>query len=149
MLSVASRYLGRVDASDSKREYLCSIVGFMPLVIWGSDRNLSGCRYDVATRDKTTFLCSRTFALFTLRTLLKAIICCLQLNTQWLLERHTEGGLLVIDAVELWSMYFFRNAQSESHSDPHDIYMLSLFYQLLNYNLFTEHVVIYLMQRHH
>jgi hypothetical protein len=31
MLSVASRYLGRVDASDSKREYLCSIVGFMPL----------------------------------------------------------------------------------------------------------------------
>jgi hypothetical protein len=40
MLSVASRYLSRVDASDSKREYLCSIVGFMPLVIWGSDRNL-------------------------------------------------------------------------------------------------------------
>jgi hypothetical protein len=38
MLSVASRYLGRVDASDSKREYLCSIVGFMPLVIWGSDK---------------------------------------------------------------------------------------------------------------
>jgi hypothetical protein len=35
MLSVASRYLGRVDASDSKREYLCSIVGFMSLVIWG------------------------------------------------------------------------------------------------------------------
>jgi hypothetical protein len=35
MLSVASTYLGRVDASDSKREYLCSIVGFMPLVIWG------------------------------------------------------------------------------------------------------------------
>jgi hypothetical protein len=40
MLSIASRYLGRVDASDSKREYLCSIVGFMPLVIRGSDRNL-------------------------------------------------------------------------------------------------------------
>jgi hypothetical protein len=35
MLSVASRYLGQVDASDSKREYLCSIVGFVPLVIWG------------------------------------------------------------------------------------------------------------------
>jgi hypothetical protein len=31
MLSVASSYLGRVDASDSKREYLCSIFGFMPL----------------------------------------------------------------------------------------------------------------------
>jgi hypothetical protein len=31
MLFVASRYLGREDASYSKREYLCSIVGFMPL----------------------------------------------------------------------------------------------------------------------
>jgi hypothetical protein len=27
MLSVVSRYFGQVDASDSKREYLCSIVG--------------------------------------------------------------------------------------------------------------------------
>jgi hypothetical protein len=44
--------------------------------------------------------------LFTLRTLLKAIICCSQLNTQWLLKRHPEGGLLVIDAVGLRSMYF-------------------------------------------
>jgi hypothetical protein len=44
--------------------------------------------------------------LFTLRTLLKTIICCLQLNTQWLLGRHPEGGLLVIDAVGLQSMYF-------------------------------------------
>jgi hypothetical protein len=35
MLSVASSYLGRVDASDSKREYLCSIVGFMPLFSLG------------------------------------------------------------------------------------------------------------------
>jgi hypothetical protein len=44
--------------------------------------------------------------LFTLRTLLKVIICCLQLNTQWLLGWHPEGGLLVIDAVGLRSMYF-------------------------------------------
>jgi hypothetical protein len=51
-------------------------------------------------------LCLRTFALFTLRTLLQAIICCLQLNTRWLLRRHPGGGLLVIDAVGLWSMYF-------------------------------------------
>jgi hypothetical protein len=79
MLSVATRYLGRVDASDSKREYLCSIVGFMPLVIWGSDRNV------VATREKITFLCPRTFALFTLSTLLNAIIYCSQLNTQGVL----------------------------------------------------------------
>jgi hypothetical protein len=106
MLSVASRYLGRVDASDSKREYLCSIVGFMPLVIWGSDRNLWGCRCAVATREKTTFLYPRTFALFTLHTLLIAIIRCSQLNTQCLLGRHSEGGLLVIDTVGLRSMYF-------------------------------------------
>jgi hypothetical protein len=99
MFSIASRYLGRVGASDSKREYLCSIVGFMPLVIWG-------CRCVVATREKTTFFCPRTFPLFTLRTLLNAIIRCSQLNTQCLLERHLEGGLLVIDAVRLWSMYF-------------------------------------------
>jgi hypothetical protein len=31
MLSVVSSYLGQVDTSDSKRGYLCSIVGFMPL----------------------------------------------------------------------------------------------------------------------
>jgi hypothetical protein len=41
-----------------------------------------------------------------LRTLRKAIICCSQLNTRWLLGRHPEDGLLVIDAFGLWSMYF-------------------------------------------
>jgi hypothetical protein len=51
-------------------------------------------------------MCSRTFALFTLRTLLNAVICCLQLNTQRVLGQHRESGLLVIDAVGLWSMYF-------------------------------------------
>jgi hypothetical protein len=49
---------------------------------------------------------SKTFALFTLRNLLNAIICYSQLNTQSLLRRHSEGGLLVIDAVGLRSMYF-------------------------------------------
>jgi hypothetical protein len=44
---------------------------------------------------------------------------------------------------------FYCNAQSKSHSDPRDIYTLSLFYQLPNCNLFTQHVVIYLMERHH
>jgi hypothetical protein len=48
----------------------------------------------------------RTFALFTLRTLLNAVIRCSQINTQCLLGRHSEGGLLVIDAVGLRSMYF-------------------------------------------
>jgi hypothetical protein len=50
--------------------------------------------------------CSRTFVLFTLHTLLKAIICCLQINTQRLLGRHPAGGLLVIDAIGLRSMYY-------------------------------------------
>jgi hypothetical protein len=39
---------------------------------------------------------------------------------------------------------FFSNAQSESHSDPHDICILSLFYQLPNCNLFTQHVLFIL-----
>jgi hypothetical protein len=56
--------------------------------------------------EKTTFLFPRTFALFTLRILLNAVIYCLQLNTRWLLRRHLEGGLLVIDVVGLRSMYF-------------------------------------------
>jgi hypothetical protein len=51
-------------------------------------------------------LCPRTFALFTLRTLLNAIICCSQLNTQGVLERFPASGFLVIDAVGLRSMYF-------------------------------------------
>jgi hypothetical protein len=52
-------------------------------------------------------LCPRTFALFTLRTLLNTIICCLQLNTQGVLGRFLASGFLVIDAVGLRSMYFF------------------------------------------
>jgi hypothetical protein len=51
-------------------------------------------------------LCPRTFALFTLHTLLNAIICCSQLNTQGVLGRLPTSGLLVIDAVGLRSMYF-------------------------------------------
>jgi hypothetical protein len=59
-----------------------------------------------STREKTIFLYPRTFALFTLRTLLNTVICYSQLNTQWFLGWHPEGGLLVIDAVGLRSMYF-------------------------------------------
>jgi hypothetical protein len=51
-------------------------------------------------------MCPRTFALFTLRTLLNAIICCSQLNTQGVLGRFPASGLLVIDAAGLRSMYF-------------------------------------------
>jgi hypothetical protein len=51
-------------------------------------------------------LYQRTFALFTLRTLLNAVIRCSHLNTQGVLERLPASGLLVIDAVGLQSMYF-------------------------------------------
>ena len=49
-----------------------------------SDSNFYGGGCAVATRDKTEVLCPRIFVLFTLHTLLNAIICCLQLNTQGL-----------------------------------------------------------------
>jgi hypothetical protein len=39
---------------------------------------------------------------------------------------------------------FCRKAQSESHSDPHDICTLSLLYQLPSCNLFTQHVLFIL-----
>jgi hypothetical protein len=77
-------------------------------------------------------------------------LCLMQLSVaQGVLGRLPASGLLVIDAVGLWSMYFFRIAQSESHSDSHDICTLSLLYQLPNCNLFTQHIIIYLMERHH
>ena len=44
--------------------------------------------------------------LFTLRTLLNAIIRCLQLNINGEHGSQPEGGLLVIDAVGERSMYF-------------------------------------------
>jgi hypothetical protein len=59
--------------------------GCMPLVILEIDNNFQGCRCVVATMKKTKIFCSRTFVLFTLHTLLKAIIYYLQLNTQGLI----------------------------------------------------------------
>jgi hypothetical protein len=56
--------------------------GFMPLVIWESDNNFLDLRCAIATREKTTILCPRIIVLFTLHTLLNAIIHFLQLNTQ-------------------------------------------------------------------
>jgi hypothetical protein len=56
--------------------------GSMPLVIWESDNNFKDSRCAVATREKTTILCPRIIVLFILHTLLNAVICCLQLNTQ-------------------------------------------------------------------
>jgi hypothetical protein len=67
-----------------------------------------------------------------------------------MVARMTSGGRIISHRCSWIMVYVFcRNAQSESHSDPHDICMLALSYQLPNYNLFTQHVVIYLMERHH
>jgi hypothetical protein len=60
------------------------VSGVMPLLIWESDSNSYDCRCVVATRNKTVMLYLRIILLFKLRTLLNAIIYCLQLNTQGL-----------------------------------------------------------------
>ena len=106
MLSIASRCFGQVHTGDSKREYLCSIVGSCLCLTMVSDTNPYGCRCAVATREKTAMLSLRTFVLFTLHALLNAIIRCLQLNTGWCRGCNPEGGLLVIDAVGL-TVYVF------------------------------------------
>jgi hypothetical protein len=46
------------------------------------------------------------YALFTLHTLLNAVICCSQLNTQGVLGLIPASGLLVIDTIGWRSMYF-------------------------------------------
>ena len=55
--------------------------GFMPLVSKGSDRNIFGCRCVLLLGRKQRSLVHGTCGLFTLHTLLKAVVCCLQLNT--------------------------------------------------------------------
>jgi hypothetical protein len=47
----------------------------------GVTETSKGCRCVVATREKTTFIYPRSYTLFTLHTLLNAVICCSQLNT--------------------------------------------------------------------
>jgi hypothetical protein len=60
----------------------------------------------------------------------------------------TFGGWIISHRYSWITVYVFcHNVQSESHSDPHDICMLALFYQLPNCNLFIQHVVIYLIWR--
>src|SRR3954470_2404215 len=75
MLFVASSYLVQLDACDSKRKYLCSIVS-------GEVREISKV-VDVLflLGRKQQYFVHGTIVLFTLHTLLNAIIRCLQLNT--------------------------------------------------------------------
>jgi hypothetical protein len=70
---------------------------------------------------KTTFVCSRAYALFTLHTLLNAVICYSQLNTCGVLRliRHK----WIISHRCSWMAVYVSccNAQSKSHCDPLDI----------------------------
>ena len=142
MLSVASRCFGQVDTCDSKREYLCSIVGSCLCWTMGSDTNPYGYRCAVATREKTAMLSLRTIVLFTLHALLNAIIRCLQLNTGRCRGCNPEGGLLVIDAVGLTvyvsccnARIFIHSVYSWDHSTKSSVCQLPIC------NSFTQHVI--------
>src|SRR3954464_6307739 len=81
MLSVVSSYLGQVVASDSKRGYLCSIVG--SCLYLSREVTEISMVVDVLLplARKQWYLIHGTSGLFTLHSLLKAVVCCLQLNT--------------------------------------------------------------------
>jgi hypothetical protein len=69
----------------------------------------------------------------------------------WFEDGKKTRELHEIQAKVDWMKFFVSccNAESKYHSDPLDICILSLLYQLPNCNLFTHHVIIYLMERHH
>jgi hypothetical protein len=98
---------------------------------------------------KTTFLSPRAYALFTLHTLLNAVIYCSQLNTCEVLGLIPHEWIISHRCSWMTVYVFCCNTQSKSHSDLLDICTLSLFYQLPNCNLFTQHVLFYLMERQH
>ncbi len=89
-------------------------------------------------------LCLRIFVLFTLRTVLNAIVCCLQLNTGRGADANQKVDFLGIDACWIAVYVLCRNALSKSHSSHHDMYVhcyaLSIC-QLPNCNLFTQHAI--------
>ena len=65
----------------------------------------------IATRDKTSMLCLRMYLLITLRTILNAIICCLQLNTGRGSDDNLKVDFLGIDACWIAVYVLCRNAQ--------------------------------------
>src|SRR3954469_17768890 len=82
----------------------------------GSDRNTYGYRCANANSEKTAMFYLRIVLLFTLHTLLNAIVRLLQLNTGWCRRCNPEGGLLVIDAVGLTVYVSYCNARIYFHS---------------------------------
>ena len=89
-------------------------------------------------------LCLRIFVLFTLRAVLNAIVCCLQLNTGRGADANPKVDFLGIDACWMAVYVFCRNALSKSHSSHHDMYVHCYAFsicQLPSCNLFTQHVI--------
>ena len=95
-------------------------------------------------------LCLRIFVLITLRTILNAIVCCLQLNTGRGSDDNLKVDFLGIDACWIAVYVLCRNALIKSHSSHRDMYVhcyaLSIC-QLPDCNLFTQHAFI-LWERH-
>ena len=89
-------------------------------------------------------LCLRIFVLITLRTILNAIVCCLQLNTGRGADANPKVDFLGIDACWIAVYVLCRNALSKSHNSHHDMYVycyaLSIC-QFPNCNLFTQHAI--------
>ena len=84
-------------------------------------------------------LCLRIFVLITLRTILNAIVCCLQLNTGRGSDDNLKVDFLGIDACWMAVYVLCRNALIKSHSSHHDICMCFSICQLPNCKLFTQH----------
>ena len=112
-------------------------------LIWDSDRKFKGCGCAVATRGKTAMLCLRIFVLFTLCTILNAIVCCLQLNTERGADANLKVDYLGTDACWIAVCVLCRNAQMNLIVDTtaHTCMLYALINcQLPSCNLFTQHV---------
>src|SRR5215217_5682560 len=97
-------------------------------------------------------LCLRIFVLITLRTILNAILCCLQLNTGRGSDDNPKVDFLVIDACWMAVYVLCRNALIKSHSTLHDICMCivmpSLFVNCPTV-ICSPNMLFILWERHH
>ena len=111
MLSITSRCFGQVDAFNSKRAYLCSIVGSAFSTPWPVIERWLVIDVLLLLGITNWCKCSRTLVLVTLHTLLNAIICCFQLNTGWGADANRTVDYLGIDDVGLTVYVLCCNAQ--------------------------------------
>ena len=88
--------------------------------------------------------CLKIIVFLTLHTLLNALVCSLQLNTERGADANAKVDFLGIVACWIAVYVLCRNALSKSQSSHHDMYVhcyaLSIC-QLPNCNLFTQHVI--------